>query len=77
MDYPAKGHVSAMKRTAKELDAVLGNWLEEHLKKKADGDSDFMDVMMSNLPEGAEMSGYSRHVVIKATAMVRCLDVNN
>nr|TKS07549.1 hypothetical protein D5086_0000113140 [Populus alba] len=75
LDY--QGHVSAMKKTAKELDAVIRNWLEEHLKKKKDGElgsdreSDFMDVMISNLAEGPDkISGYSRDVVIKATALV-------
>jgi cytochrome P450 family 82 subfamily G polypeptide 1 len=78
LDY--QGHVSAMKKTAKELDAVIRNWLEEHLKKKIDGElgsdreSDFMDVMISNLAEGPDrISGYSRDVVIKATALVRFL----
>uniref|UniRef100_A0A6N2LFH9 Uncharacterized protein n=1 Tax=Salix viminalis TaxID=40686 RepID=A0A6N2LFH9_SALVM len=32
LDY--QGHVSAMRNTAKELDAVIANWLEEHLKKR-------------------------------------------
>jgi cytochrome P450 family 82 subfamily G polypeptide 1 len=59
---------------------VIRNWLEEHLKKKIDGElgsdreSDFMDVMISNLAEGPDkISGYSRDVVIKATALVRFL----
>ncbi|KAJ6360801.1 hypothetical protein OIU77_004759 [Salix suchowensis] len=65
-----QGHVSAMKRTSKELDAVIGSWLEEHLNKEIQGESDFMDVMISNLADGVEMSGYSRDVVIKATTLV-------
>ncbi|KAB5530028.1 hypothetical protein DKX38_020109 [Salix brachista] len=68
-----QGHVSAMKRTSKELDAVIGSWLEEHLNKEIQGESDFMDVMISNLADGVEMSGYSRDVVIKATTLVRLL----
>ncbi|XP_034901464.1 dimethylnonatriene synthase [Populus alba] len=78
LDY--QGHVSAMKKTAKELDAVIRNWLEEHLKKKKDGElgsdreSDFMDLMISNLAEGPDkISGYSRDVVIKATALILTL----
>ena len=76
LDY--QSHVNAMKNTAKELDAVIANWLEEHLKKRTDGElgsdseSDFMDVMISNLAEGPDqISGFSRDVVIKATALVR------
>lgn len=69
-----QGHISAMKRTAKELDAVIGSWLEEHLKKEIQGESDFMDVIISNLADGAaEMSGYSRDVVIKATTLILTL----
>ncbi|KAJ6383559.1 hypothetical protein OIU78_026948 [Salix suchowensis] len=70
-----QGHVSAMKRTSKELDAVIGSWLEEHLNKEIQGESDFMDVMISNLADGVEMSGYSRDVVIKATTLVRLIAV--
>lgn len=70
--------VSAMKRTAKELDAVIVTWLEEHMRKRLEGEnnnheSDFMDVMMSNLAEGSATSGHSRDVVIKATTLVRLL----
>ncbi|KAG5233326.1 cytochrome P450 family protein [Salix suchowensis] len=68
-----QGHVSAMKRTSKELDAVIGSWLEEHLNKEIQGESDFMDVMISNLADGVEMSGYSRDVVIKATTLILTL----
>ncbi|KAJ6396263.1 hypothetical protein OIU77_021317 [Salix suchowensis] len=69
-----------MKSTAKELDAVIANWLEEHLKKRTDGEvgseseSDFMDVMISNLAEGPDqISGYSRDVIIKATSLILTL----
>ena len=78
LDY--QGHISAMKTTAKELDAVIGTWLEEHAKKRSlngdsNGDSsDFMDVMLANLDEDAVMSGHSRDTVIKATAMVRLIN---
>uniref|UniRef100_A0A6N2KWW0 Cytochrome P450 n=1 Tax=Salix viminalis TaxID=40686 RepID=A0A6N2KWW0_SALVM len=78
LDY--QGHVSAMRNTAKELDAVIANWLEEHLKKRTDGElgseseSDFMDVMISNLAEGPDqISGYSRDVIIKATSLILTL----
>ncbi|EEF31307.1 dimethylnonatriene synthase [Ricinus communis] len=73
-----QGHISAMKRTAKELDAVIETWLEEHIKKRSSdechkGENDFMDVMLSDLDEDAVMSGHSRDTVIKATAMILTL----
>ncbi|KAJ1436950.1 Cytochrome P450 [Sesbania bispinosa] len=47
------GHEKAMEETAKELDSILGEWLEEHRQKRASGvvagDQDFMDVMLSCL----------------------------
>ncbi|XP_065625408.1 dimethylnonatriene synthase-like [Quercus suber] len=71
MDH--RGHVSSMKRTAKELDSVLEIWLAEHLQKrleqKSDGDSDFMDVMLSSFPEDVEISGHTRDIIVKATAL--------
>lgn len=76
-----QGHISAMKRTAKEIDAVVGTWLEEHLRKKSSkedsiGESDLMDVMLENLAEDSVMSGHSRDTVVKAMVMVRLL-INN
>ena len=72
MDY--KGYLGSMKRTAKELDSVLHIWLDEHLQKqleqKSNGESDFMDVMLSSLDEDAVISGHTRDVIIKATALV-------
>ncbi|XP_056167299.1 demethylepipodophyllotoxin synthase-like [Syzygium oleosum] len=45
------GYVKAMKRTAKELDDVVGGWLDEHKRKRAcgevEGDRDFMDAFHS------------------------------
>ena len=73
------GHVSSMKRTFKEIDMVLGNWLEEHRRARHQSncnttsttERDLMDVMLSSIEEDDPMlSGYSRDTVIKATAMV-------
>ncbi|CAI0393242.1 unnamed protein product [Linum tenue] len=60
------GHVAAMKRSAKVIDEVVGKWLEEHVERRrrrredrseeggdVDGDSDFMDVMLSSLADDA------------------------
>nr|POE68348.1 cytochrome p450 82a4 [Quercus suber] len=44
------GHEKAMERTTKEIDNILGEWLEEHKRKRAFGETkeqDFMDVMLS------------------------------
>ncbi|PON75046.1 Cytochrome P450, E-class, group I [Parasponia andersonii] len=80
------GHVSAMKRTFKEIDIVLENWLEEHRRARdqcnnSTGNTttstierDLMHVMLSSIEEDDPMlSGYSRDTVIKATAMILLL----
>ena len=66
------GHVKAMKRTAKELDNILGEWLEEHKLKRASGevrDQDFMDVMLS-VTDGRDFAGYDADTINKATCLV-------
>ena len=74
-----QGHVSAMKETARELDFLLGKWLKEHVLKKnlakeganiEEGEADFMDVLLDNLPEDDIVFGHKREDVVKATAMV-------
>ncbi|CAL8177918.1 unnamed protein product [Prunus armeniaca] len=74
------GHVGSMKRCFKELDCVLGKWLEEHRQRsrpqcKIDrAESDLMDVMMSSFQEEDDVIfGHSRDDVIKATALVLIL----
>jgi hypothetical protein len=69
------GHEKAMKKAAKELDGLLGEWLEEHKRKRAAGednkeDKDFMDVMLSVL-DGKDVEGYDADTVNKATCLVR------
>ncbi|EXC07359.1 Cytochrome P450 82C4 [Morus notabilis] len=72
------GHERAMKRTAKELDAILGGWLEEHRRRRAskmaDSDQDFIDVMLS-LQEGGELSNfqYDADISIKSTCLALIL----
>ncbi|KAL7175526.1 hypothetical protein ACSBR2_029178 [Camellia fascicularis] len=67
------GHVKAMKQTGKEMDSIVGGWLEEHRQKRdsgeAKGDEDFMAVMLSTL-QGADFAGYDVDTVIKATCLV-------
>ncbi|KAB1225548.1 Cytochrome P450 82G1 [Morella rubra] len=76
MDF--QGHVSSMKRTAKKLDSVLDIWLNEHIQQKSEskiseGETDFMDAMLSTLSEDAVISGHTRDNIIKATTMILIL----
>ncbi|CAK7338691.1 unnamed protein product, partial [Dovyalis caffra] len=69
------GHEKAMKRTAKEMDIILEEWLEEHKRKRLLGEADqaeqdFMDVMLSVLP-GADLAGYDADTVNKATCLLK------
>ncbi|KAM7280017.1 hypothetical protein ACFE04_007151 [Oxalis oulophora] len=53
-----QGHEKAMKKTAKELDCILGNWIKEHRERRiSEGvnsgtEQDFIDVMLSLQEEG-------------------------
>ncbi|KAG2666505.1 hypothetical protein I3843_15G062300 [Carya illinoinensis] len=66
------GHVKAMKRTAKDMDNIIGEWLEEHKRKRvlgeAKGEKDFMDVLLSIL-DGADLAGYDSDTINKATCL--------
>lgn len=64
------GHEKAMRTTAKELDSIVTDWLEEHKQRRTQGqEQDFMDVMLSVL-DGADVLGYDPDTVIKATCLV-------
>ena len=67
------GHEKAMKKTAKELDSILGEWLEEHKRRRASseakGEQDFMEIMLSIL-DGKELEGYDADTINKATCLV-------
>ncbi|KAK1412667.1 hypothetical protein QVD17_34103 [Tagetes erecta] len=73
------GHVKAMKEVAKEVDSVIEKWLDQHIAKRKECDSDhdqngdFLDVMLSNLPKDVEMGGHGREIIIKATTMILML----
>ena len=68
-----QGHVSAMKKTAKDIDSVLQLWLQEHLQKTTTQCDDFMDIMISMFSDqDALIYGHQRDAVIKASALVRC-----
>lgn len=74
-----QGYLGRMKRAAKEINALLAKWLEEHVEKKAaaegegGGEGDFMDVMLSNLAEDGAMSSSNRDTIVKATALTLIL----
>ncbi|EOX91269.1 Cytochrome P450 [Theobroma cacao] len=68
-----QGYEKAMKRTAKELDILLGGWLEEHKQKKHLGgglkkEQDFMDVML-NILEDAKITSFDADTINKATCL--------
>ncbi|XP_014517762.1 cytochrome P450 82A4-like [Vigna radiata var. radiata] len=67
------GVEKAMKETAKELDSILGEELEEHRQKKGLGEKvdefqDFMDVMIS-LFDGKTIDGFDADTMIKSTVL--------
>ncbi|KAG4914508.1 hypothetical protein JHK87_052065 [Glycine soja] len=65
------GHEKAMKETGKELDNILGEWLEEHRQNRSLGESidrDFMDVMISLL-DGKTIQGIDADTIIKSTVL--------
>ncbi|XVF59523.1 hypothetical protein PTKIN_Ptkin07bG0282800 [Pterospermum kingtungense] len=68
-----QGYEKAMKRTAKELDTIIGGWLEEHKQKRllSGGlieEQDFMDVML-NILKDAKISGFDADTINKATCL--------
>lgn len=72
-----------MKRTAKELDWVLGRWVEEHRKRRAvakveDDEQDFIHFMLSatELEEG-KYSVQEADTIVKATCLSMILGGND
>ncbi|XP_022762796.1 cytochrome P450 82C4-like [Durio zibethinus] len=74
------GTISKFKNTAKELDYVLGSWVKEHRERKLAGDikgeTDFIDVMLSNLDDG-KTSQQEVDKTIKATCQSLLLGGND
>ncbi|BAU01969.1 hypothetical protein VIGAN_11136000 [Vigna angularis var. angularis] len=72
------GHEKAMRENFKQLDAVVGEWLEEHKRKrKLDGEKgekggDFMESMLLEF-DGTNIHGFDSDTIIKATAMALIL----
>ncbi|KAL3722464.1 hypothetical protein ACJRO7_034783 [Eucalyptus globulus] len=78
-----RGRVAEMKRTAKELDWVLGRWVEEHRKRRAvakveDDEQDFIHFMLSatELEEG-KYSVQEADTIVKATCLSMILGGND
>lgn len=74
-----QGHVKFMKKAFKDIDCVLQDWLDEHVKKRervdfiAGDEQDFIDVMLSMMSNEDFADGYNRETTIKATALVSTL----
>ncbi|KAG4175495.1 hypothetical protein ERO13_A11G188700v2 [Gossypium hirsutum] len=68
-----QGYEKTMKRTAKELDSIVGGWLKEHKQKRNLGggvieEQDFMDAMLSIL-EDANVNDFDADTINKATCL--------
>ncbi|XP_077223684.1 cytochrome P450 CYP82D47-like isoform X1 [Tasmannia lanceolata] len=68
-----QGYEATMKKTSKEIDFVLSNWVEEHRRRRISNqgghvDQDFVDVMLS-IVDGANISNYDSDTIIKATCL--------
>jgi hypothetical protein len=73
----ANGYGKAMKKTAKELDTMMGRLLEEHKQKKLlggeeNGEQDFMDVMLT-IVEDAGIASFDADTINKSTCLVSIL----
>ncbi|XVE94114.1 hypothetical protein REPUB_Repub01dG0253400 [Reevesia pubescens] len=66
------GHISKIKRTAKELDFILGRWVNEHrerrLHESIKGEQDFIDVMLS-IMDNNNIQTQEADTTIKATCL--------
>ncbi|KAL3828923.1 hypothetical protein ACJIZ3_017725 [Penstemon smallii] len=79
--FDVGGYLKKMKETAKELDQVLEEWLQERIEmmrkrcgiEESDHQYDFLDVMLSALPEGEIVFGFKRETVVKATMLILIL----
>lgn len=72
------GHERRMKRTAEEMDELVGEWLAEHRRKEYSGEDkaqDFMDVMASAVKGANFECEYDVDTIIKATCGVRFLSL--
>ena len=67
------GQVKYIKKIGRELDTLVGSWVEEHTLRRAKSEPidkpDFIDVMLSVIEDDG-MFGHSRETIIKATIVV-------
>ncbi|MED6192804.1 hypothetical protein PIB30_013434 [Stylosanthes scabra] len=66
------GQVKEMKKTAKEMDEIVSEWLEEH-RRRTTTEQDFIDILLSVLESSSHLNGYDLDTVNKATCLVRSL----
>ncbi|KAF2305851.1 hypothetical protein GH714_008449 [Hevea brasiliensis] len=76
-----KGYVGDMKRTAKEMDEVLGRWVKEHREQRLKGgikeeEQDFIHVMLSVMDDG-KISANEIDNIIKGTCFSLILGGND
>ncbi|KAL8476059.1 hypothetical protein ACS0TY_028651 [Phlomoides rotata] len=73
-----QGHRKRMKRVAKELDVLIGKWMEEHKERRSriagEGvrviDQDFMDVMLTYMEDAAELTDdFDADTICKSTCL--------
>lgn len=67
------GYERKMKQTSRELDLLVGQWLEEHreMKEVSEKQQDFMDVMLSVVQGRRQLQGeYDSDTIIKSTCSV-------
>lgn len=69
--------LKSMKKIAKDLDCLVGSWVEEHKKKERNRESsesekqDFIDFMLSVIEEeDSTLGGHTRDSIIKANVLV-------
>ncbi|PIA50742.1 hypothetical protein AQUCO_01200167v1 [Aquilegia coerulea] len=66
--FDFKGHVKAMKKSAKQVGCIMDRWLEEHKQKRTATAGDFMDVLLTVLQD-KNLFGREADTVNKATCM--------
>ncbi|XP_011099742.1 cytochrome P450 CYP82D47-like [Sesamum indicum] len=68
------GWEKRMKKTAEEMDGIVGGWLAEHREEEYSGKNqkpqDFMDVMLSAVRSADLQTQYDADTIIKATCVV-------
>ncbi|KAF8034241.1 hypothetical protein BT93_C0509 [Corymbia citriodora subsp. variegata] len=76
--FDLDGYEKMMRKTARELDRVVQEWLNEHKSRRNSNqrrgnnkgnDQDFMDVMLSIVDAAEELPGYDADTFVKATCM--------